>query len=81
MIKDKHAKVASTSIELTEKLKELKACQQQKDELLALIDELQSKNMLEQNASMINKKMAMNTLRFKKVLKDIEDIEDIDNNI
>lgn len=70
--------VGETSILLNEKILELKHCQEEKEEILKTINDLKSKNLLEQNFMTIKKRMDANLEHFKTV---VEQIEAINKNI
>lgn len=74
MKKEIYDNVGIISVQLNEKLNELKACQTEKEAILKWVDELNKQNALEENAKLIRNKMAENLEKFKKVVAEIEEL-------
>jgi len=72
MKKETYDSVAQKSLALNGALNELKACQAEKESLLALIDKMVKDGTLEKNAAQIREKMAANLARFKSAVAQIE---------
>lgn len=72
MKKETYDKVGVISVLLNEKLKELEICQKEKEEILKEIEDLQSKNKLEENYPSIKEKMDKNLKTFKRVVDEIK---------
>lgn len=80
MEKEVYDNVGIISVALNKKLKELEACQKEKEKILKEIEELQAKEQLEKNYPSIKEKMDKNLKRFKKVVDDIKKINTIEKN-
>jgi len=74
MKKEIYDKVGTVSVLLNEKLKELKSCKEEKEELLKYIDQLTEQGLLEKNSKIIKEKMSASLERFKKVVAEIEEL-------
>ena len=74
MKKEIYDKVGTISVLLNEKLKELKSCQEEKEELLKYIDQLTKQGLLKKNSRIIKEKMSASLERFKKVVAEIEEL-------
>lgn len=77
MDKKQYDKVGIVSVLLKEKLKELEACQKEKESILKEIDELSKNNQLENNYLKIKEKMEDNLKHFEQVVDEIKKINDI----
>ena len=76
MKKNQYDNVGIISVLLNEKLKELEACQKEKENILKEIDDLLEKKQLEENYPKIKEKMDANLKRFEKVVLEIKRIND-----
>ena len=75
MKKELYDKIGTVSVKLSHYLKQLQDCENEKESLLQWIDGLKAKNELEQNASIVRKKMASNQARFEEVVTKIEQLK------
>ena len=75
MKKELYDKIGTVSVKLSHYLKQLQDCENEKKSLLQWIDELNAKNELEQNASIVRQKMASNQARFEEVVTKIEQLK------
>lgn len=66
--------VGTVSVLLNEKLNQLKLCAEEKASILKWIDDLTKQGLLEQNAKIIYEKMSFNLENFKKVVAEIEEL-------